>query len=467
MVFSSSIFLYAFLPAFLLLYALTPRVLKAAAITLASFVFYGWWRPDFVLLMLFSSAVDYWLARAIVADRAAGRGRGKRWLVTSMVVNLGLLGWFKYANFGVETFRALLRACGFAGDFAWVDVVLPVGISFYTFQTMSYTIDVYRDRAHTVSRFVDFLCYVSMFPQLVAGPIVRYAVVEEELRSRTRTWAKCYQGILLLQIGLAKKVLLADLVAPVADGAFAAAGFGLDAAGAWLGIVAYALQIYFDFSGYSDMAIGLGLLLGFHFPINFDRPYAAQSITEFWRRWHMTLSSFLRDYLYIALGGNRLGPVRTYVNLMATMLLGGLWHGAAWTFVAWGAYQGFWLVVERFAGGRTCYASAPVPVRIACTFVLALGGWVLFRAHGMGEAGAFFAAMFGGGGAGLPAESAPDLLAWTGLVVGGFVVWGTPSSQRLASRAAPAFVLLLQGLFALALLHLHYQDDVPFLYFQF
>jgi len=463
MVFTSNIFLFAFLPAFLLLYWLTPRLLKSLVLTLASFVFYGWWRPDFVLLMLFSSTLDFTLGRRIAADQARG-ATGKRWLVLSCIANLGLLGWFKYANFGVESFRELMHAFGIATSFHWEAVILPVGISFYTFQTLSYTIDVYRGQVRTVDRFVDFLCYVAMFPQLVSGPIVRYAVVEEQLRTRTHTLHGFYQGVLFLQAGFAKKVLIADVVAPVADGAFASAH--LSAGDAWLGIVAYAFQIYFDFSGYSDIAIGLALMLGFTFPINFDSPYRSQSITEFWRRWHISLSSWLRDYLYVALGGNRKGPVRTYVNLMLTMLLGGLWHGAAWNFIAWGAWQGGWLVIERRCGKRPWYGPAPVAVRMAITFVLVLFGWVLFRAPSLGAALHYGAAMFGAGG-----DAAGSLevrsMAWAALLIAAPVVWLAPTTQRLVARANPAWVLLLQLLFVLATLHLHYQNDVPFLYFQF
>ncbi len=464
MVFTSSIFLFAFLPAFLLLYLLSPRALRSLTITACSFVFYGWWRPDFVLLMLFSSIVDYVLAQRIVRDRERGRGKGKPWLALSCVANLGLLAYFKYANFGIDTFRAIMSTLGHPTSFHWEAVVLPVGISFYTFQTLSYTIDVYRGEVKLARNLLDFLCYVSMFPQLVAGPIVRYAVVEEELRTRRHSWHTFYQGILYLQSGFAKKVLIADIVAKVADQAFGAPH--LDGAGAWLGVFAYALQIYFDFSGYSDMAIGLGLMLGFHFPINFDSPYRSQSITEFWRRWHISLSTWLRDYLYVSLGGNRRGAVRTYVNLSLTMLLGGLWHGASWNFIAWGGWQGFWLVIERFCGKRPWYGPAPALVRVLLTMVLVLIGWVLFRADNLRHATRFVGDMLLlRGGEATVLEVGP--LQWTALAAGSAIVWLAPTTQRLVARAAPLWALLLQLLFVLATLHLNYQSDVPFLYFQF
>jgi alginate O-acetyltransferase complex protein AlgI len=443
MVFTSTIFLYAFLPAFLALYALAPRVLRSALITVGSFVFYGWWNPSFVLLLFASSAIDYWLGGRIVKDRADGRGTGRRWLVLSMVANLSLLGWFKYANFGIATFRALLHSLGFAGDFPWVDVVLPVGISFYTFQTMSYTIDVYRGEVKTAASFVDFLCYVSMFPQLVAGPIVRYAVVEHELQHRVHSLAKFQRGILFFQAGMVKKLLLADALAPLADAAFSTPDASSLATGdAWLGILAYTFQIYFD------------------------APYRSTSITEFWRRWHISLSTWLRDYLYVSLGGNRRGTLRTYANLMATMLLGGLWHGAAWNFVAWGGYQGTWLVLERLAGKRPFYGRAPAIVRAALTFLIVVVGWVLFRARDLGHAGTYLATMAGAG-------SGPSMQLVTGaplleLLIAAVVAWTMPTSQRAVARAHPAFVLLLQLLFVFAALHLRAApENIPFLYFQF
>ncbi len=462
MIFASAIFLYWFLPLFLAVYYLAPRRLRSAWITLGSFVFYGWWRPDFVLLMVASTLLDYTCGAKITQAHARGE-RGKAWVTLSCVANLGLLGYFKYANFGVETLNAALATLGYK-QVAWTSVVLPVGISFYTFQTMSYTIDVYRKVAPPARNIVDFASFVSLFPQLVAGPIVRYNTVAEQLVERTHTLSKFWRGVLYFQAGLAKKVLIADFVAPLANDAFESGGLGvLDA---WIGTVAYTFQIYFDFSGYSDMAIGLGLMLGFAFPINFDQPYHSRSITEFWRRWHISLSTFLRDYLYIPLGGNRLGPVRTYVNLAATMLLGGLWHGAAWTFIAWGAYQGFWLIVERLSGKSSLYSWAPKPAQIAITFVLAMFGWVLFRATSMSGALDHMAAMLGAAGV---SERTLTVLPihWAALALAAIVAWGFPTTQERVHRASAGWVLALQPIFLLALVQLHYENDVPFLYFQF
>ena len=463
MIFSSSIFLYYFLPLFLATYYASPRRLRSLVIALFSYLFYGWWRPDFVLLMLVSTVVDFTCGQGIVRDRARGQ-TGKRFLLTSLVTNLGLLGYFKYANFGIDTINHVLAASGH-DPIAWAEVVLPVGISFYTFQTLSYTIDIYWDRTEPVRGFTDFMCYVAMFPQLIAGPIVRYRTVAEQLHERVHSREKFALGVLAFQSGLVKKVLLADVLSDLADTAF---GVGPAAAvDAWIGVVAYAFQIYFDFSGYSDMAIGLGLMIGFRMPINFDRPYAAESITDFWRRWHISLSAFLRDYLYIPLGGNRKGPRRTYINLALTMLLGGLWHGAAWTFLAWGAYQGAWLAFERWLGKRSLYAALPRPARIALTFVIVLGGWVFFRAPDIGFAGQYLATLVGAGGFGDGAMLFVRPAHGLGFALGAFAIWCMPTTQTLIHRRPTSWIWLLQGAFVLALLHLHYQEHVPFLYYQF
>ena len=467
MLFTSNVFLYAFLPLFLAVYTLSPKSWKAWTIAVFSYVFYGWWRPDFVLLMWVSTLLDFSCGRGIERDRARD-GTGKRWVVLSCVVNLGLLAYFKYANFGVDTLNALLAELGHA-PLRWTDVVLPVGISFYTFQTLSYTIDVYRGHAQPVSRFRDFACYVSMFPQLVAGPIVRYRSIAEQLRHREHSAQLASIGLVVFQAGLAKKVLLADTFALVADGGFdgVAAGGTLNCAEAWVTALAYTFQIYFDFSGYSDMAIGLGLLMGFRFPVNFDRPYTAQSISEFWRRWHISLSSFLRDYLYVPLGGNRKGRFRTYVNLSVTMLLGGLWHGAAWTFVAWGAYQALWLILERLSGVQPQSAGLPGVLRNALTFVIVVFGWVLFRADGIDVASSVARSMLGlqDGGLGTLAEWNPLLSA--AFLAAPVVVWGFRTTQDYAQRPPRWWIAALTALFLLSLVHLQRAANVPFLYFQF
>ncbi len=477
MIFTSQIFLFWFLPGILLLYYLLPFRFRSGLLVLASYLFYGWWRPDFVLLMLVSTLIDFWCGRGIgrmhalvdaAPDAAAAAPfakRRKRFLILSMCANLGLLGYFKYWNFGIDSLNVLLEAWEVA-PVEWSAIVLPVGISFYTFQSMSYSIDVFRKDAPPVARFIDFACYISLFPQLVAGPIVRYRTLADQLRNRDHTLDKFARGAFLFQVGFIKKLLIADTVAVVAAKAFEIGD--PTATEAWLGAVAYTIQIYFDFSGYSDMAIGLGLMIGFRLPINFARPYTAVSITDFWRRWHISLSAFLRDYLYIPLGGNRKGPRRTYLNLLATMLLGGLWHGAQWTFVIWGAYHGAWLALERWRGRGS---DEPQGVRrtfhIACTFVVVLIGWVFFRAPDISYAGRYLWALAGGEAF----VGAPWLAVLRfnglGLLVAALVVWCMPTTQERLRRFQPAFIVFLQLAFVIALLHLHYQGHVPFLYYQF
>ena len=464
MLLTSYVFLYVFLPAFIAAYYLAPKTWRSWIIALFSYVFYGWWRPDFVLLMWLSTVVDFSCGKGIVRDKAKDRS-GKRFVLLSCLSNLGLLAYFKYANFGIETLNGMLASMGH-DQMSWTAVVLPVGISFYTFQTLSYTVDVYRGDAEPASSFRDFACYVSMFPQLVAGPIVRYRSVAEQLRTRTHSFQKAAIGILIFQAGMAKKVLLADTFAVAAD-----VGFGADSLTileAWTAALSYTFQIYFDFSGYSDMAIGLGLLIGFQFPVNFNRPYISRSITEFWRRWHISLSSFLRDYLYVPLGGNRKGSVRTYINLALTMLLGGLWHGAAWTFIAWGAYQGFWLILERLSGKRSLFGGLPVFGQNLLTFILVVIGWVFFRADSMGDAFQMLGAMVGSSGE----TSAGVFAEWTrmqtlALIAAPIVVWGFRTTQEHAASPKVWWMVSVFTLFLVSLVHLHRAANVPFLYFQF
>ena len=462
MVFSSHVFLYVFLLAFLAVYAITPRGLRSTTISLASLLFYGWSRPDLVLLMLFSTVLDYVSGLRIAHAQSRGR-TGHAWLILSMVGNLGMLATFKYAHFLAQSLRPLVHHWGWTLP-EWEPIALPVGISFYTFQTMSYTIDVFRRDVEAQRNPIDFLCFVTMFPQLVAGPIVRYHTIAHEIRSRQHSLSLFFRGVLAFQSGFAKKILIADPLSTLADTAFAATS--LAPGDAWLGILAYAFQIYFDFSGYSDMAIGLGLMLGFHFPINFDRPYWARSITDFWRRWHISLSTWLRDYLYVPLGGNRKGSLRTYVNLALVMLLGGLWHGANWTFVVWGAYQGFWLIVERLLAGPIARWRFPRALGIAWTFFLVLIGWVFFRAKDLPHAIDYLSAMFGLSDS-IGQTLGPRPIHFTALGVASLIVWFGKPTRDLVDQARLQWVLPLQAAFWWALLHMDYEGHVPFLYFQF
>jgi alginate O-acetyltransferase complex protein AlgI len=479
MVFSSHLFVFWFLPAALLLYfgalALSRRLpgnrwLPHLTLTLLSYAFYGWANPAFVLLMLFSTVVDYVCGLVIGRDPPGARTRRQRVAVTvSVVTNLGLLGFFKYFNFGLDSWNVLAAGAGFPVWDTVLRVTLPLGISFYTFQSMSYTLDVYRGRTGPLRSFLDFACYVSLFPQLVAGPILRFHELADQLRHRTHSLEKASRGAAFFCLGMAKKVLLANPCGKVADLAFEAGSLGpLDA---WYGAVAYAFQIYFDFSGYTDMAIGLGLALGFVFPKNFDSPYLSASITEFWRRWHISLSSWLRDYLYVPLGGNRKGPVRTYVNLFLVMLLGGLWHGAAWTFVVWGAYHGVLLAVERWRGKRSLAPGLPPVGRRVVTFLLVTVGWVFFRAESLPHALRYLGSMVGL----TPVRPEAALLsAVTGapyylgtFLVAALVTWGAPQTWDWTRRLTPVRAGAALGAFALALAAMEAQGYNPFIYFIF
>ena len=489
MVFSSLIFLFQFLPLALLLYYLAPKRGKHLLLTLLSYAFYGWANPLFVVLMLWSTLVDYVCGLAI-AERLGSRWeepieqlatikeggtrtrRQKIALVVSIVSNLALLGFFKYFNFGVENYNQIVSALGW--DAATWDtffrITLPLGISFYTFQSMSYSIDIYRGEARGIRNFIDFACYVSLFPQLVAGPIIRFQEVDDQLRERTHTLHKFSRGVALFICGLAKKVMLANAAGKIADMAFESGGGGgvLDA---WFGIVAYAFQIYFDFSAYSDMAIGLGLMLGFTFPKNFNSPYLAKSITEFWQRWHLSLSTWLRDYLYIPLGGNRKGDGRTYVNLAMVMLLGGLWHGASWNFVLWGAIHGGMLGFERAQGKSSPWRRMPGWLQMLITFVIVCIAWVFFRATDLDDALRYLGMMFGLVD---PREGAvliqgviyqPYYLLW--MLLGAAIIWFSPQSWDFTQRLTWPKLATLCGLAVLSVILLTTQSFNPFIYFIF
>src|SRR5580698_2432332 len=388
MVFSSITFLFYFLPIFLVLYFVTPTTQGKNAITLAfSLIFYAWGEPQFIVVLLFSIAFNFLAALAI--DDRKGPAR-KAALAVAVAGNLLLLGVFKYANFITANLTTLLHPLG-ARSFT-TDIALPLGISFFTFHCLSYIIDVYRRRFRANRNPIDIALYISLFPQLVAGPIVRYKTVARQLDVRRFTLGRASVGARIFIIGLAQKVLVADVVAPLVQVAFNTVPHR-SMAEAWIGLISYTVQIYFDFAGYSNMAIGLGIVLGFTFPRNFRMPYTSLSITEFWRRWHMSLSSWLRDYLYIPLGGNRGSNAQTYRNLVMVFLLCGLWHGANWTFVLWGAWHGAFLVIERL-GLQSVLARIPAPARWAYALLAVMGGWVLFRSSNLSGAIGYFASLF-------------------------------------------------------------------------
>jgi alginate O-acetyltransferase complex protein AlgI len=468
MVFTTHIFVFYFLPLFLLVYYTLPNRSRNLWITVGSYVFYGWWQPWFVALMLFTTLLDFTWGRVITREGATP-GERKLAVLACVATNLSLLAFFKYYMFAAQTLNQLVVAAG-GQPFRVMEVILPIGISFYTFHSLTYVIDLYRGHATPAKSLSGFSAFVALFPDLVAGPIIRYKTLAEQLRARDHTATRFASGIAIFVIGFAKKILLANPCGNVADSVFGAAyPATMDV---WFGALAYSFQIYFDFCGYSDMAVGLGRMLGFEFPRNFDAPYRSESITELWRRWHISLSSVLRDYLYYSLGGNRKGEGRTYFNLAVVMLIGGLWHGAKWNFIVWGAYHGFFLILERWHGKKSLYDALPKPGRIALTFLLMLFSWVLFRADNLSLAIEYFRAMFG---AGHTAEVTPLLAAviytpYHLLVIAicAFLVFQPLQAHdwAIAPVTWPRVAVILP-LFAIALMAMYTQAFNPFLYFQF
>jgi alginate O-acetyltransferase complex protein AlgI len=500
-VFSSNIFLFIFLPTVLLFYYASPRPLRFATLTLFSYAFYAWSDPRFVLLLLWVTLVDF----------IAGNLIGGHWplplrftssrltfyrrliLTLSLTNSLGLLAYFKYAMLGQELLNHLREYFGQAA-LPIATIVLPAGISFYTFESISYVVDIYRGIARPASeRFlaavppdrrtparyllaelrslVSFACYLAQFPHLVAGPIIRYQDLEPQLHQPETNVENFGRGVFFLSLGLAKKILIADTLARAVDPAFS--GVYVGAANTWWATFAFSFQLYFDFSGYSDMAIGLALMLGFRFPKNFDAPYRATSVTDFWRRWHITLSSWLRDYLYIPLGGNRKGPARTYLNLLITMLLGGLWHGAALNFAAWGLYHGLWLALERRSRDRRPAAPPPRlprPLQIAITFLIVTLGWTIFRSENLLLALYRLTHMFLPGGdlsRGAHHAAFYDPQIVTAMAAAALVAFFGIPTWDLAQRITPAKIAFALLLFCASVVVLALNSTGPFLYFRF
>lgn len=392
MVFSSVLFLFGFLPAFMIIYQLLPYKFRNFWALLASLFFYAWGAPVFVFVVGGVIIADFYLVKAM--DKSTNTRLRKQLLAVSVIMKVGLLAYFKYANFFVENIDYILTSVGL-GTINWVNIVLPIGISFFTFQALTYSLDVYR-RVHSPLKSVsDYLLYILLFPQLIAGPIVRYNEIADQLedRSSNETIDNKLMGFYRFVIGLSKKVLIANVLGAEADRAFALGEDLLTSNIAWTGILAYTFQIYFDFSGYSDMAIGLGRMMGFTFPENFNNPYVSQNITEFWRRWHITLGRFMRDYLYIPLGGNRVSVKRMYFNLAFVFVVSGFWHGAAWNFIIWGAYHGFFLILDRLFLLNFFRKIGKYP-SIFITFFLTIIGWVIFRATSIDQVGYYLKALF-------------------------------------------------------------------------
>ena len=391
MVFSSITFLCYFLPYFLCIYYLTSKAYKNYVILAFSIFFYSWGAPSFLFILMGSTIIDFFLVRKM-SQLTVQRDR-RLALTASIILNLGLLAYFKYANFFVDNVNGLLSGFGFS-DLSWTEVALPIGISFYTFQTLTYSIDVYKGKNAPLDKLSDYLLYIMMFPQMIAGPIIRYNTISKQITDRAASYEDRLMGFYRFVIGLSKKVLIANVMAEKANEIMGSASLlELDSGTAWIGLLAYTFQIYFDFSGYSDMAIGIGRMIGFKFPENFNNPYTSGSITEFWRRWHMTLGDWMRDYLYIPLGGNKVSRSRMYCNLWIVFLLSGLWHGASWNFILWGVFHGSFLIMDRLFLMRI-YDAIGKPISIFTTFIIVMLSWVVFRIESFEDAMMYYQRLF-------------------------------------------------------------------------
>ncbi|MBC8082546.1 MAG: MBOAT family protein [Hymenobacter sp.] len=472
MVFSSTLFLFYFLPGFLLLYFLTPTRFKNTVALVASIGFYAWGGLNFLALFVASVVVNFFLIRLM--DQAKGWQKGI-YLTMSIVINVAMLFYFKYANFFLENVSAVQTALG-GGELTWERVVLPIGISFFTFEKLTYTIDVYRGVNKPLRSFWDFMLYIMLFPKMIAGPIVRFHEIASQLTDRRAfdTIDHKLAGLFRFGIGLAKKVLIANVLGQEADRIFGLAPAEVSAPLAWLGALAYTFQIYFDFSGYSDMAIGLGRLMGFQFPENFNNPYVSRSITEFWQRWHITLGRWMRDYLYIPLGGNRVSTGRLYANLWTVFILSGFWHGAAWNFIAWGAFHGLFLVLDRLFLLRL--SGRLGPLSIVPTFLVTVVGWVLFRAESLAGALAYLERMVSGGLGELPYFNNEFWATLALAVVFSFMAalprverWevGVLAAENLVLSRAVAMSLAAGLLLVLSVSYVVGSSFNPFIYFRF
>lgn len=468
MLFSSIVFLFTFLPAVMILYYLLPVRFRNVILLLASLVFYAWGEPVYLFLMLLSILFNYFsgldIARNLQDKRAA-----KRSLVFNLIINLAVLGFFKYEGFVLDTLNGILPV-----HISYHALPLPIGISFYTFQILSYIIDVYRGNVKVQTNLPNFALYVTMFPQLIAGPIVQYADVDEQLASREISRTKFGEGSMYFIRGLAKKVLLANTSGMIFTEVSGLAKDNIAVMTAWLGAFAYMFQIYFDFSGYSDMAIGLGKMFGFEFNMNFNYPYVSKSITEFWRRWHISLSSWFRDYVYIPLGGNRVSKIKHIRNLLIVWFLTGLWHGAAWNFVAWGLYYGVILIIEKYLLSPVL-DRLPDVVRHSYSIVLVVIGWVLFFSSSFGQAADYIRVMFGAGAHGFADRESmylltSNLILWLILIFGSTPLVHFRYEHMLRSKKWNTTIInsvVYAALFIVCIAYLVTETYNPFLYFRF
>ena len=470
MLFSSTTFLYAFLPAVFLLYFLVPTKLKNFVLLAMSLLFYAWGEPIYVFLMIGASLSGY--VHGILIGRAKSKAWSKAFMISSVVIGLGLLGFFKYTGFFVTNINSI-----FGAGLDIPKIALPIGISFYTFQILSYTIDVYRGNAKIQYNFISFAAYVALFPQLIAGPIVRYTDVEAELNERKTTFNDFGSGVTRFIIGLGKKILLANTLGELCE-IYKGIGANDSVLFTWVYVVAYALHIYFDFSGYSDMAIGLGRMFGFKFPENFNYPYISKSVSEFWRRWHMTLGSIFRDYVYVPMGGNRVGPFRWLINVFVVWFLTGFWHGAGWNFIAWGVLFGILLAVEKLVMAKV-FEKLPRLFSHLWTLLWVGLSWVLFDAVNFNEAFTRIASMFGGNGLPLVTSDTLYYLRSYAVVIVIGLIGATPLMKKAvlwfkgsedSTRAKIMNVIEPVFVCAILLISTAYIIDGsynPFLYFRF
>ncbi len=466
MVFSSLLFMFIYLFVVLAVYYIVPWRFRNIWLFVVNLIFYGWGEPVYLFLMLLSITINYINGRQVGKYRVTDRQRAKKWLILNTVINLSLLFFFKYFDLVATTLNHIPGV-----EIPVLGLALPIGISFYTFQTMSYPIDVYRGDADVQKNYISFGTFVALFPQLIAGPIVRYKDVADQLNFRANSVDQFASGVQRFTVGLGKKVLLANNLGNLWD-IFSAQGASLTTLGSWIGIVGFALQLYFDFSGYSDMAIGLGRMLGFEFLENFNYPYISRSITEFWRRWHMSLGTWFRDYVYIPLGGNRCKPARHLFNILVVWALTGFWHGANWTFMFWGLYFAVFLILEKNFYGNRLKNSRHVILNVIYTDLIVLFGWVLFQLDSLSACGAYYKAMFGAAAGGL--ASSTDLYylrSFAGILVIGIIA-STPLakilfgnlSKRTRSMVTPVLVALVLIFSTAYLVDATYN---PFLYFRF
>lgn len=463
MVFSSIVFIFTFLPIVILAYYVAPVRIRNFILLLASLVFYAWGEPVYLFLMLYSILFNYVMGLDIYRRRGK-RKKARESLILGVAVNLALLGFFKYYGFLAENLEQILPV-----NLPEVSVGLPIGLSFYTFQSISYLADVYRGKAEGQRNLISFGLYISMFPQLVAGPIVQYADIDAQLKKRSTSWERFGEGARYFIGGLAKKVLLANNLGAAFE---AVTGLSsLSVLSAWVGVLAYTFQIYFDFSGYSDMAVGLGKMFGFDFKENFHYPYCARSVTEFWRRWHISLGAWFREYVYIPLGGNRVGVLRHIRNLLIVWTLTGLWHGASWNFVVWGFYYGVLLIVEKYLFRRVT-ERLPV-IGTACTMLLVMIGWVFFFSPSLAAAAEYLRVMFGFTGIPLTDDAGMYylltnlILFWISWLCSVRLPFAVCDGLWNKDRRKPALLLFYLALFLLCAAYLIHDTYNPFLYFRF